>query len=86
MPLTVRSWMCRCGTTHDCDVNAAPNILAAGLAVSASGAGVRPQRESSRTGRSVMKQENPWATTGIPDLYGGEDVKDRSDHATTRVR
>jgi len=35
---------------HDRDVSAARNILAAGLAVSACGAGVRPQRESSRAG------------------------------------
>ncbi|MBU3868700.1 transposase, partial [Streptomyces sp. 4503] len=57
MPLGVRTWTCACGTTHDRDVNAAQNLLAAGLAVSACGAGVRPQRESSRTGQSVMKQE-----------------------------
>ncbi|MFD8159111.1 RNA-guided endonuclease InsQ/TnpB family protein [Streptomyces malaysiensis] len=59
MPLGVRTWTCDCGTTHDRDVNAAKNLLAAGLAASACGAGVRPQRESSRTGQSVTKQEAP---------------------------
>ncbi|MBO3675414.1 RNA-guided endonuclease TnpB family protein [Streptomyces sp. NEAU-YJ-81] len=59
LPLSVRTWTCDCGTTHDRDVNAAKNLLAAGLAVSACGAGVRPQRESSRMGQSVMKQESP---------------------------
>jgi putative transposase len=68
MPLTVRAWTCRCGTTHDRDVNAARNILAEGLSVIACGAGVRPQRESSRTGQSATKQESPRATTGIPAL------------------
>jgi putative transposase len=51
LPLSIRDWTCRgCGTWHDRDVNAARNILAAGLAVAACGAGVRPQRESSRAG------------------------------------
>jgi putative transposase len=58
MPLGVRTWTCVCGTTHDRDVNAANNLLAAGLAVSVWGAGVRPQRESSRTGQSAMKQKS----------------------------
>jgi putative transposase len=56
MPLHVRTWTCDCGTTHDRDVNAAKNIKAAGLAVSACGAGVRPQRRMSG-GQSATKQE-----------------------------
>ncbi|WP_327579746.1 RNA-guided endonuclease InsQ/TnpB family protein [Streptomyces sp. NBC_00145] len=56
MPLSVRTWTCECGTTHDRDVNAAKNLLAAGQAVAACGAGVRPQR-SSPGGQSAMKQE-----------------------------
>ncbi|THJ75640.1 transposase, partial [Candidatus Frankia alpina] len=37
-------WECACGAVHDRDVNAAKNVLAAGLAVSACGEGVRPPR------------------------------------------
>jgi putative transposase len=59
MPLHVRTWTCgNCGITHDRDVNAANNLLAAGLAVSACGAGVRPQRRTPG-GQSAMKQETP---------------------------
>jgi putative transposase len=57
MPLHIRSWTCVCGAVHDRDVNAACNILAEGLSVAACGAGVRPQRETSRTGPLAVKQE-----------------------------
>ncbi|WP_329347960.1 transposase [Streptomyces sp. NBC_01261] len=67
MPLTVRTWTCACGAVHDRDINAARNIKAAGLAVSACGDGVRPQG-STPGGQSSVKQEPPRATAGIPRL------------------
>ena len=54
--LGTRHWACpACGTRHDRDVNAAKNILAAGLAVSACGGDVR--RAGQTRTRTPVKQE-----------------------------
>jgi putative transposase len=71
LSLSTRAWQCpSCGTRHDRDVNAAKNILAAGLAVSACGADVR-HLETSPV-RLVVKQEPQPVRAGIPVLPGGE--------------
>ncbi|TDE24953.1 RNA-guided endonuclease TnpB family protein [Actinomadura sp. 6K520] len=67
MPLKVREWRCGCGAVHDRDVNAARNVLAAGLAVSACGADVRPKRRKP-SGQTATKQETHPAREGIPRL------------------
>ena len=52
-PLHVRTWTSECGTTHDRDVNAARNILAAGRAVQP----VETTSDLGRPGQLSAKQE-----------------------------
>ncbi|MFB7607017.1 RNA-guided endonuclease InsQ/TnpB family protein [Streptomyces gardneri] len=63
-PLRVRVWECRgCGTVLDRDINAAINIAkAAGLAVSACGAQVRPVRVPAQRGEAGT-HPHPWPST-----------------------
>jgi putative transposase len=71
LSLSTRHWTCpSCRARHDRDVNAAKNILAAGLAVSACGADVRLQGTPLQ--RSAVNQETRPARAGVHVFQGGE--------------
>jgi putative transposase len=73
-PLSVRVWTCQaCGAVLDRDINAAVNIAkAAGLAVSACGAQVRPGLVPAPRGEAGTHPKRPtqpvWEQAGIPGL------------------
>lgn len=70
LPLSVRSWTCGCGSTHDRDVNAAINILAAGQAESlnACGARVRPGSVPAPRSETGTHQHAARTTRGVAGI------------------
>jgi putative transposase len=61
-PLHIRTWRCRaCGVWLDRDINAAVNVAkAAGLAVTACGAQVRPGLALAQRGEAGTHPKSPW--------------------------
>ena len=82
MALNVRAWACPCGSTHDRDVNAAMNVLAAGRADNSNDRGVRvrPPAMVAPRGETVIHPDAACSTRSVEGIsvhQGGENVKAR---------
>ncbi|MBM0256678.1 transposase [Micromonospora sp. 4G55] len=81
MPLHLRSWTCPCGATHDRDVNAAINVLAAGRAESlnACGAQVRPAPVPAPRREAGIRPDAACSTRSVEgtSVLQGEEIVNR---------
>jgi putative transposase len=68
--LDVRAWHCPCGSTHDRDVNAAINVLAAGRAESLNdrGAHVRPTPVPAARREAVIHPNAACSTRSVEGI------------------
>jgi putative transposase len=70
MDLSIRSWACPCGSTHDRDHNAAKNVLAAGQADNSNdrGAHVRPGLVSAARREAVTHPDVACSTRSVEGI------------------
>ena len=70
MDLSIRSWECPCGSTHDRDHNAAKNVLAAGRADNSNdrGAQVRPPAMVAPRGEAVIHPHAACSTRSVEGI------------------
>lgn len=70
MDLSIRSWVCPCGSTHDRDHNAAKNVLAAGRADNSNdrGAQVRPGLVPAPRGEAVTHPDAACSTRSVEGI------------------